>query len=454
MIRADACIVGAGAGGIGCAYRLIKEGASVVIVDKNPGFGGTMVFSGVDGWEPGVSLDGLHTLICKELEGIPLACHVTEVIPNLNIFDRSVGRDWEKHSFSERPWSFSAPMGDAYETTLGRCLSIRGENGAMKRFQFDSDMFNIALGNIFAPYRENLKTFFGYSYVSCTKEDGRIVSITVSDGGDEIKICADYFIDASGDIVLARDAGCAYTVGTESRDAYGEPSAPDKASKTVNAVTYVFRISKSDDPSHIDPLPEWVKSTDLGDWEEKEMRRCVSFTAQYPNGDVNFNMLPTMQGSEYFSLGESADTIGHARVYKYWSYLQNEKNMKGYTLKRIFNAGIRESYRLVGRYVLREQDLRAGGPISEDLIGRTVAVADHAMDIHGKSGMCKELNDPYKIPVECTMTNEFDNLFVACRGASFTHIAASSARLSRTMLSLGEGVGEYIAELIRDPEIW
>ena len=42
---------------------------------------------------------------------------------------------------------------------------------------------------------------------------------------------------------------------------------------------------------------------------------------------------------------------------------------------------------------------------------------------------------------------EFDNLFAACRGASFTHIAASSARLTRTMLSLGEGVGEYISEL-------
>jgi hypothetical protein len=44
------------------------------------------------------------------------------------------------------------------------------------------------------------------------------------------------------------------------------------------------------------------------------------------------------------------------------------------------------------------------------------------------------------------MTNEFDNLFVACRGASFTHIAASSSRLSRTMISMGEGVGEYISE--------
>ena len=34
-ITAQVCIIGAGAGGIGCAFRLVKKGISVVIVDKN-----------------------------------------------------------------------------------------------------------------------------------------------------------------------------------------------------------------------------------------------------------------------------------------------------------------------------------------------------------------------------------------------------------------------------------
>jgi len=170
---------------------------------------------------------------------------------------------------------------------------------------------------------------------------------------------------------------------------------------------------------------------------------------KYPNGDINVNMLPTMQGREYFDLGEDADRIGRARVYAYFEYMQKERGLKGYTLKHIYSAGIREGYRLVGRYVLREQDVRAG--ISrQPKLGRTVAIADHALDIHGKKGMCKELAVPYEIPLECTMAKEFDNLFVACRGASFSHIASSSVRLSRTMLSLGEGVGEYIAEKIKE----
>ena len=63
--------------------------------------------------------------------------------------------------------------------------------------------------------------------------------------------------------------------------------------------------------------------------------------------------------------------------------------------------------------------------------------------------MLKELEKPYIIPLECSMTREYENLFVACRGASFSHIAASSARLIRTMLSLGESVGEHIAGLLK-----
>ena len=177
------------------------------------------------------------------------------------------------------------------------------------------------------------------------------------------------------------------------------------------------------------------------------MRKTVSCLVEYPNGDFNINMLPTLEGEEYFALGERADIIGKARVWAYWHFWQTEKNMKGYTLTQIYDAGIREGYRLKGRYVLKEQDLRAG-ILRQPKIGRTIAIADHAMDIHGECKMFNTLDYPYEVPIECTMTNEYSNLFVSSRGASFTHIASSSVRLSRTILSIGEGVGEYLTELL------
>lgn len=444
--KTGVCIIGAGAGGIGCTYRLIKHGIETVVVDKNPDFGGTAVFGGVDGWEPGVSLDGIHRLLYSEMSKDDKGCHVVEVVPNSNLFDPTVGRRWETHSFKERPWGFSMATGRSYEDTLKRCTSLRGSDGPMVRLQFEPDSMRKAVNSVLAPYRDNLTALFGSNYKSCKKDGRSIKSVTVSTPDGEVEIFADYFVDATGDIAAARDAGCEYTAGSEGNETYGEPCAGEK-NNNINGVSYVFRIAKTGDKEHIDGIPEFCRDVDDTEWVTKIMPRLVSCFVMYPNNDINVNMLPTMQGREYMELGDNADTIGRARVYAYWNYLQREKGMRGYTLKHIYNAGVRESYRLVGRYVLTEQDVRAG-MLSQPKHGRTAAIADHALDIHGNNGMCRELEYPYEIPIECTMPKEFDNLFVACRGASFSHIAAASARLTRTMLSLGEGVGEYISEQI------
>lgn len=444
QIKAKVCILGAGAGGIGCAYSLIKKGISVVIIDKNEDYGGTMTFGGVDGWEPGVSLDGLHQIIADELMRIPSGAHVIQRVPCIKLIDPDNTEDKTMRSSFEHPWGFNAPCGGSYEDTLGRCSSVVGDRPT-RRFQFDGDKFIDVIRSIFKPYSESLTELFGYEYSSCEKTQGKITSITVNNGSKTVTISADVFVDASGDIVLARDAGCAYTFGREGREDYDEPSATER-SNTINAVSYIFRATKADSPCHIDEIPEEMK-IDLGEWGESAMKKVVSYIAQYPDGDLSINMLPTMQGDEYFALGDMADTVGRARVYAYWHYLQTERGLAGYTIKRIFDAGIRESYRLIGKYVLREQDLRAGLS-RENKKGKALAIADHIMDIHGSGGFAALLDYPYEIPIQCTETCEFENLFVCCRGASFTHLAASSARLSRTMLSMGEGVGEHIALLL------
>ena len=446
QIETDVFVLGAGAGGIGCVYRLLKNGIKTVVVDKNNDFGGTMVFGGVDGWEPGVSLDGMHTLLYEELCKIENGCHVVEVVPNINIFCPDNGYDWSKHSFSERPWGLSVPTGKAYDDTMKRCTFLRG-NASCVRLQFDSEYMPTAVRRVLEPYADSLTELFGYSYAECKTENGKILSVTVTNGEEKVEVYAKYFVDCSGDIVLARSAGCEYAFGTEGKEAYGEPCA-DKESDNVNAVTYVFRVSPTEDKDHIDKIPDEYAKVDVSDFTEGGMRKRISCFTLYPNGDINVNMLPTLEGKEYFKLGDKADAVGRARVYRYWHFLQTERGMKGYRLVKIFDAGIRESYRLVGKYVLTENDVRAG-LTKQPKVGRTVAIADHALDVHGSGGMCRELEIPYEIPLECTEAKEFDNLFVACRGASFSHIASASVRLSRTMLSLGEGVGEYISEIIK-----
>ena len=56
-----------------------------------------------------------------------------------------------------------------------------------------------------------------------------------------------------------------------------------------------------------------------------------------------------------------------------------------------------------------------------------------------------EVREPYGIPYRCLLPKGVDNLLVACRGASFSSIAASSCRLSRTMMALGHAAGTACA---------
>lgn len=444
-VKTQVCVLGAGAGGTGAVYRLIKNGIKTAVIDKYPDFGGTSVFCGVDGWEPGVTLDGLHLLLKEELEKEDKACHVVEIVPNHNIFMPENGLNWDNHSFKIYPWGLSVPMGKTYEDTYKCCKLFKKDTEQFNRFQFEPDAMRRAIAKVLEPYKENLLTYFGYSFDKCFGEDGTLTAVTVSNGEEEIKIEADYFVDATGDIVLAREAGCAYSFGRDG-DEYNEPCGGEK-DDDINGVSYIFRIGKAEDSENIDSIPEEYSNIDLGEWANDRMKRTVSCFFTYPNGDINVNMLPTMEGIDHFKLGDKADLYGRARVYAYWNYLQREKNMKGYTLKHIYDAGIREGYRLRGKYVLTENDLRAG-MTCQPKVGRTIAIADHAIDIHGNRRMSGALDIPYEVPLECTMTNEYNNLFVASRGASFTHVAQSSVRLIRTIMSIGEGVGEYISEII------
>lgn len=95
--------------------------------------------------------------------------------------------------------------------------------------------------------------------------------------------------------------------------------------------------------------------------------------------------------------------------------------------------------------MLTEHDLRAG--VSRQAHTDIIAIADHAIDMHGSENHtgCGELDEPYGIPFRCLQPLGWKNLLVASRGAGFSHIAAASCRLTRTLLQLGQAAGTAAA---------
>jgi hypothetical protein len=94
--------------------------------------------------------------------------------------------------------------------------------------------------------------------------------------------------------------------------------------------------------------------------------------------------------------------------------------------------------------VLTEQDLRAG--LSGQRHADIICLADHSLDTHGSHAHGSgEPREPYGVPYRCLIPKGQRNLLIACRAASFSSLAASSCRLSRTMMQLGQAAGTAAA---------
>jgi hypothetical protein len=432
--RFDLVVVGAGSGGIGAAVTAARAGLRVRLIEKQQRVGGTASRAGVHAWEPGVGGTGLPLEIYRRLVGRPDAVGVYSL--NRHIGDTPHG---------ETPFPGAECLLDpqrGYADSLRRYGAPEGrEKWAFARKHwhgvvFEPAAYERAVRELLDEAGVTVST--GVGFVDVRLDGNRIEAMTLDDGTE----ChAQAFVDATGDVLLARNCGCPTALGQEARDAYDEPDAPEEPSEALNAVTLVYRVSPD--------AEEAIDRATLGQvtaecwWRE---RHVPAHVLQCPAGGYTINMLPTMEGTEAQRLGrDAAYAECRRRVLSHWRHLQDAwPPFQDHSLAWIAPMlGVRETHRIVGRYVLTEHDLLAGvsGQTHDDVI----AVADHAMDVHGggnrKGGGAGELREPYGVPYRCLLPREIDNLLVACRGASFSSIAASSCRLSRTMMQLGQAAG-------------
>ena len=430
----DILIIGGGAAGFGAANsagRMVLDNnydISVTLIEKTGYLGGTSTYGGVNCWEPGVSGNGVHFEIADEL---------------LKTKKAGIG-GYEGVVCKERPYSLSVIHDEyRYEDTLKR-LAVKDFNN-LRRFHFEPDAMDEIMKRKLS--EKNVKVLYNSEFTDFRLNGRNIESVYIKINGEIINIKAKVFIDCTGNIQIARAVGCKYMRGEDSKDEFGEYLAPDEHSDTLNGATLLFRAEKC--VGHIDEIPEMYKKIypEIEEWYKNyvESYRIYSQCNYYPNGDLNINMLPTMDGKEFFEYDKS--NILNIMKTRLWYYLVWLQKVTGfdYKMKYIFPyPSAREDYRLHGRYVLTEIDLRKGAA-SQYKKEEIIAFADHDLDIHGKNNVniasLPRLENPYGIPYSCLLPNEIDNMLVACRGSSFTHIAASSCRLTRTMIATGEAAG-------------
>ncbi len=429
--RYDLVVVGMGSGGFGAALAGARQGLSVLCLEISDRIGGNAVRGGVTMWEPGVGGTGIPFDIYKRLKKTSGAVAVYS-------FGRHISwSGWESFPGGEH---VTDPARGYLDTLQRHPAPGKTADAAYRKEHwhgvvFEPDAYEAALCAMLEE-TGNAELRTETTFESVAVSDGRITGMRLTDG---TRVTAGAYVDATGGGALCRACGCEMLLGQESRARFGEPSAPEQSNDRLNGVTLIFRVSRTDTPC-VEPAPEGIP-------EECWWGRFPAMSAvRYPNGDYNCNMLPTMTGQEYLRLGaERAYAECERRVRAFWRHVQTRwPEFQGYRITWLAPAlGVRETSRVLGEYMLREQDLRAG--LAEQTHSDIITIADHSFDRHGAGGGGGEVKAPYGVPYRCLIPLGYRNLLIACRGAGFSSLAASSCRLSRTMMQLGQAAGTAAA---------
>ena len=114
------------------------------------------------------------------------------------------------------------------------------------------------------------------------------------------------------------------------------------------------------------------------------------------------------------------------------------------------NVGTREGRRIIGEYILTEDDILAGRRFADVIAkGGTRGPDAHAVTGLWGDGVVAPLTRPYDIPYRCLVPQKIDNLLVAGRSISATFLAFGATRSMAPGMAQGEAAGAAAAISVR-----
>lgn len=257
------------------------------------------------------------------------------------------------------------------------------------------------------------------------------------------RISAKYFSDCTGDGRLALEAGAEIMWGHDSRETYNEPLAWEKATKDTLGSSVLFTSREHDRPMPY-KAPAWARKI-----EEKHLRFRGIKSWEY--------------GFWWLEWGGAHDTIKDNEMIRHellaivcgvWDYIKNSgkyPESANWAMNWVgMVPGKRESRRIKGDHILTQQDLMGLNGDFED----AVAIGGWGLDEHPPGGfddtdkrpfVSTKLPEVYNIPLRSLYSKDLNNMFMAGRNASCSHVAFTSTRVMATCAVMGQAAGTAAA---------
>ena len=287
--------------------------------------------------------------------------------------------------------------------------------------------------------------------------------------GERLRLAAPAFIDCTGHGWVGFYAGAEFRQGEDARSEYNEPSAPATATPRTMGNTLQGNVVRDAGKPTEFQAPAWAyhwsDSNDfesLGSHKRQPSGRPPNFDEpsrgkgrQPAPNDINAAIVRTW----WVEYGGMVDTIQDAEKIRdelfrinigLWDYAKNHNpNTRQANGNRElawvnYVPGTRESRRLIGDYVMTEAEY-----IQRIVHPDTVAFTGWGADIHHPEGFWVRGNDcihyyrdrKASIPFRTLYSGNIENLLMAGRCHSATHIAMGGTRIMRTCCEMGHATG-------------
>jgi len=296
---------------------------------------------------------------------------------------------------------------------------------------------------------------------------GAVLALDVQ-SGRRLRFSSPLFIDTTGHGWIGYYAGAEWRMGTEARAEFGESLAPlDANPHTMGNSLYRADFREMGKPEPFE-TPEWAYQWDSPsdfNWPVERFKKVVrpegfDKATRGPGRPVSSTGLKRGGAYTWFvENGGMMNTIDDAERIRdelfrihigLWGYVKN-KDPKGIGPNRNLRMvwlnyvpGVRESRRLMGDYLMTQEDFDEHQSHSD-----TVAFTDWGIDDHQPHGFFVDGIDAIHvyggkriaIPYRSLYSKNIGNLFMAGRCMSASHMALGGVRVQRPMVATGQVVG-------------
>ncbi|PAW67824.1 MAG: hypothetical protein B9S34_04405 [Opitutia bacterium Tous-C1TDCM] len=300
---------------------------------------------------------------------------------------------------------------------------------------------------LLAEAEPNLVTRFLTEATGVELRDGEIAAVlcTEIETGRRLRIRGRLFVDATGNAVVGLWAGAQAMYGKEPKAMYNETKAPDTASDDVLGSSLKYWYTKANGNMPF-AGPAWAYP----------FHQCSDF------GTIR-DRHPSVAGIDtqwVIELGGTGRTYEKAEatrddlirlIYGLWDHVKNHckdpVNADAAKLQLAWVGhvvGMRESFRLLGDYVMVESDVT-----KQPLLDDRVAYGGWGLDDHPSLGFFDKTRLKnhthggllFSVPYRSLYSANIPNLMMAGRNISVTHVALTATRVMLTTGTIGQAVG-------------